>query len=351
MNTGTAITLSQQAVLEQVLAAGITFEQLALLAQQAHNQSGAESDSEMVELWLKTRGKGKLRTVRAYSGDVSEFFSWLGGRNLTTVQISAKIHGAQVTEQVSFITGGKGIRALTAMDLQRYKDALAQGGHSPATQTRKLSAVRSLLSYSQVTGFSQFNVGAAVRPAQVAQSVNHKRILSRDEVAAMIHRTERERDRFLLRFLYATGARINEALSLTWLDVSFQPGCAVVHFYNEKVDAPRQVTLNESHSGELLALLRKFKAQAGSDSEPVFKSQKGGALDASQAFRIVRAAARRAGIEQNVSPHWLRHCHVAHSLNAGAPVHVVQKTVGHSSLDTTTGYADLLPGQTSADYL
>ena len=351
MNTGTAITLSQQAVLEQVLAAGITFEQLALLAQQAHNQSGAESDSEMVELWLKTRGKGKLRTVRAYSGDVSEFFAWLGGHTLTTVQISAKIHGAQVTEQVSFITGGKGIRALTAKDLQAYKDALAQSGHSPATQTRKMSAVRSLLSYAQKTGYSTFNVGAAVRPAQLSQGASHKRILSRDQVSAMIHHTEKERDRFLLRFLYLTGARINEVLSLTWRDVDLHQSAAVIHLWNEKVDAPRQVTLNESHSGEVLALLRKFKAQASSEGEPVFKSQKGGALDASQAFRIVRAAARRAGIEQNVSPHWLRHCHVAHSLNAGAPVHVVQKTVGHSSLDTTTGYADLLPGQTSADYL
>jgi integrase/recombinase XerD len=54
----------------------------------------------------------------------------------------------------------------------------------------------------------------------------------------------------------------------------------------------------------LLELRGEVKADA-----PVFGSQRGGAIDESQVFRIVRAAAKRAGIEANVSPHWLRHAH------------------------------------------
>ena len=353
MNT-TAITISQQAALEQVLAAGISLEQLAMFAaQQQQNRSGAESDSDMVELWLKTRGKGKLRTMRAYAGDVSEFFSWLGGRNLTTVLLTAKIHGEQVQEELRFVTGGKGIRALTAMDLQRYKDALAQSGHRPATQTRKLSSVRSLLSYSQVTGFSQFNVGAAVKPASSPKKrkLDRSRLLTAEEVIRMIAFTEKPRDRMLLRFLHATGARVGEALLLKWSDVDFQPGCAVVHIYGEKTDEVRQVSLKEGKHPELLALLRKFREQASSEREFVFKSQKGGALDASQAFRIVRAAAQRAGIEKDVSPHWLRHAHGTAAARNHAPVHLIADTLGHQSIETTMMYLDVAPGETSADYL
>ncbi len=67
--------------------------------------------------------------------------------------------------------------------------------------------------------------------------------------------------------------------------------------------------------------------------------------------RIVKAAAARAGLSPKVSAHWLRHAHVSHALDAGAPVHLVQTTVGHASLATTSRYADARPGDSSARYL
>lgn len=52
-------------------------------------------------------------------------------------------------------------------------------------------------------------------------------------------------------------------------------------------------------------------------NNPVFQSRKKGHLHPSQVMRIVRAAAQRAGIDANVSPHWLRHAHASHSLDRG----------------------------------
>ncbi|MEO8666727.1 MAG: site-specific integrase, partial [Ignavibacteria bacterium] len=43
-------------------------------------------------------------------------------------------------------------------------------------------------------------------------------------------------------------------------------------------------------------------------------------------------------MQKPVSPHWLRHAHVSHSLDRGCPVHVVSQTVGHASLNSTTRY-------------
>jgi len=45
--------------------------------------------------------------------------------------------------------------------------------------------------------------------------------------------------------------------------------------------------------------------------QSIFVSQRGGALDQSQVFRIVQAAAKTAGIDGNVSPHWMRHAHAS----------------------------------------
>jgi len=89
----------------------------------------------------------------------------------------------------------------------------------------------------------------------------------------------------------------------------------------------------------------------GKADTPVFVSQWGGAIDESQVFRIVRAAAKEAGIEGNVSPHWMRHAHASHSMDRGAPLHLVQANLGHSNPATTGKYLHARPGNGSGRYL
>ena len=95
------------------------------------------------------------------------------------------------------------------------------------------------------------------------------------------------------------------------------------------------------------------KLRNGGDPDaPVFPSRRGGGhLDPSAAWRIVRKAAARAGIDGNVSPHWLRHAHASHALERGAPVALVRDTLGHSSVSTTNGYLHARPNDSSARYL
>jgi integrase/recombinase XerD len=87
-------------------------------------------------------------------------------------------------------------------------------------------------------------------------------------------------------------------------------------------------------------------------NEPVFSSRKlGGHLDRSQVLRVVQAAARRAGVAGKVSPHWMRHAHASHALDRGAPIHLVQATLGHSSVATTGRYLHARPTESSSKYL
>jgi hypothetical protein len=80
----------------------------------------------------------------------------------------------------------------------------------------------------------------------------------------------------------------------------------------------------------------------------VFRSRKGGSLDQSAVHRIVKAAAERAGLSAEVSAHWLRHAHASHSLDRGAPIHLVQQTLGHASVATTGRYLHARPTDSSA---
>ena len=80
-----------------------------------------------------------------------------------------------------------------------------------------------------------------------------------------------------------------------------------------------------------------LRGEASADV-PVFLSRKGGALDPNAVHRIVLAAAARAGRSVEISAHWLRYAHASHSLDRGAPIYLVQATLGHAPVATMERY-------------
>jgi integrase/recombinase XerD len=150
----------------------------------------------------------------------------------------------------------------------------------------------------------------------------------------------------MLKLLYAGGLRVSELCGLRWRDLQARSEAeGQINVYG-KGGKTRVVLLPVTIWKELVSL-----REAAGFNDPVFRSQKGGHLHPSQVMRIVRAAAHRAGIDANVSPHWLRHAHASHSLDRGAPIHLVQATLGHASIATTGRYLHARPQDSSARYL
>ena len=108
----------------------------------------------------------------------------------------------------------------------------------------------------------------------------------------------------------------------------------------------RSIALNTAVWLQLLALRGNASQEA-----PVFPSRSGKRLDRGRVRVILRRAAERAGVLEPVSPHWLRHAHASHALDHGAPIHLVQATLGHSSVATTSGYLHARPDDSSSRFL
>ena len=89
---------------------------------------------------------------------------------------------------------------------------------------------------------------------------------------------------------------------------------------------------------------------AAKAEELVFQTRSGKPLDRGRVRVILRRAAQRAGVTDSVSPHWLRHAHASHALDHGAPIHLVQATLGHASVATTGRYLHARPTDSSARY-
>ena len=84
---------------------------------------------------------------------------------------------------------------------------------------------------------------------------------------------------------------------------------------------------------------------------PVFASRSGKHLERSRILRIVKEAGVRARATVGIGTHWLRHAHASHALDHGAPLHLVQATLGHRSIATTSKYLHARPCASSGEYL
>jgi integrase/recombinase XerD len=268
------------------------------------------TDEQLIALWLHERSK---HTVRAYRRDVERLRAFLG----------------------------KPLRVLTLGDLQSFTDTLTGEGSS---RGRVIASVKSLLSFGAKLGALPFNVGAALRkPA--ARDTLADRILTEDETAKMLALTE-GRDHVLVRLLYAGGFRVSELVALRWSDLADAPNGGMFVTVHGKGDKTRTVRI----SLRTADLVRALRGDAPA-SAFVFPGRARKATSAVQAWRIVRAAAKRAGIEKAVSPHFLRHSHASHALERGAKVTCVRDTLGHSSIAVTDRYAHARPGESSGDVL
>jgi len=172
-----------------------------------------------------------------------------------------------------------------------------------------------------------------------------ERILSETDVQRLIGMESKKRNKVLLNLIYIAGLRVSEACSLKWRDIQPAISGGYITVFG-KGDKTRTILIGKRMYEELLSL----KGKGGQD-DPVFVSQKYGPLSLTQAWRIVKTAAKRAGINPGASPHWLRHAHASHALERGCPIHLVQATLGHASVATTGRYLHARPNDSSALYL
>ena len=263
---------------------------------------------------------------------------WLHGKAANTASAYARDAGAFLAHC------GRSIRDVRLADLQAWDASMAGAAH--ASRKRRLAAAKSLLTFAHRVGYVQLNAGAALR-LERATETDCERILSADDVRRMIAAEPDARRRALLRLLYVCGLRASEASGLRWRDMSGSEkkgGSARVLGKGGKL---RQVEVPASLWRELAALA----AAGGKGDAPVLPGADGGPIDRKVVHRAVKRAARRAGVTEAASAHWLRHSHASHALDRGCKVHVLQQSLGHASLQTTTRYAHVRKGEGSSSFL
>lgn len=260
------------------------------------------------------------------------------------------------------------------------------GGSEMAERSlaRILASVRGLHKHWALEGLTTHDPAAQVSAPKPAETL--PKALSVEEVQRLLDAPSPAtelglRDRALLEFLYATGARITEAVSLDVDDVHVisqradtgAPGhpqdgggdpLTDVHVIGDQESAEELVVVRVTGKGDkqrlvpvgtyaqkaisdyltagrpaLAEAVAKSRAKSHRAASPgLFLNRLGGRLSRQSAWTILQRHAQAAGIEQEVSPHTLRHSCATHMLEGGAGIRMVQEMLGHASVTTTQIY-------------
>lgn len=150
------------------------------------------------------------------------------------------------------------------------------------------------------------------------------------------------RDRTILELMYATGLRISELVNLKLSDMHLTMGFIQTMGKGEK---ERIIPLGEIASQWLDHYLDGARVylqdQSAETSEYVFLNSRGKGLSRQGVWKKVKQLALEAGIDQNVTPHTLRHSFATHLLENGADLRMVQELLGHADISTTQIYTHI----------
>ena len=242
--------------------------------------------------------------------------------------------------------GHTSVESVTAQAVRDYMADLRRGDLAPASIARKLSAVRGLHRFLVTEDLAEVDPTASLETPKRTFSL--PKALTVEDVLRLLEAPDRStplgsRDAALLEFLYASGARVSEAVGLDVVDLDLDGRVAVV---TGKGNRQRVVPMGRPAVAAITAYLPvRMELRAGRDDpERLFLNARGGPLSRQSVWQIVRRHAVSAGIEaEHVSPHVLRHSAATHMVEGGADLRTVQEMLGHASISTTQIYTRVSP--------
>lgn len=212
---------------------------------------------------------------------------------------------------------------------------------SSSTVLRRLSSTKNFYLFCQREHIIDFNINKFETP----KGMKHLPIsISVEEVENLLNAPNEEkpeglRDRAMLETMYSSGLRVSELIMLKISQVNFDKGIINVIGKGNK---QRKVPIGDF----ALDYVQKYVQTAryknpGKNTPYLFLNRYGQPISRQFFFKQVKKYAEQVGIEENISPHTLRHCFATHLLENGAELRAVQEMLGHTNIATTQIYTNI----------
>jgi integrase/recombinase XerC len=287
----------------------------------------APETAKTVAAWLayfRTERRSSAHTLEAYGRDITQFMAFLADH----------LGGAPTLADLA---------NLTPSDFRAFLARRRNSGSGSRTLARQLSAIRSyfrflerrkILSNPALSVLRAPKIPHAVpKPVtpQAARDLIKADALAGEETEAWVL----ARDAAVLTLLYGCGLRISEALGLTSQAMRHDPLTIIGKGGKARI-VPVLPVARQAVERYLALCPLALDPRA-----PMFRGQKGGALNARNIQLLIARLRGALGLPETATPHALRHSFASHLLAGGADLRTIQELLGHSSLSTTQVYTEI----------
>ena len=311
------------------------------------NEAGARVFlSEMLEI---STGKG----IHSYTA--REWFEkWLAGKKNTTAAGTFIRYKGVIDQFYSFLDdrAGNNLLALTAGDIQDFRDSELATGKSPSTVNDAVKTIRTALNAAKRQQVILSNPADAVE--SLAEDDFEKAVFT-PQALRKLHSVAKGSWKGVILFGYFTGANLRDITNLQWSQIDLAKG--TVEYVRAKTGRKVTLPIHSELSDWLLSLPATDDPKTFVFPDLAGKST-AGKSGLSMKFARIMAKAKIAG--ESVKPgkaenggrtkgrkrnalsfHSLRHSFNSALANAGVPVEIRQKLTGHASAAMNANYTHL----------
>jgi integrase/recombinase XerC len=270
-------------------------------------------------------------TIKAYTGDLDVFASYIGSR---------------------------GWKEINHIAIRGFLSHLYDKGLSKTSVARALAAVRSLYRWLAQEGVVEQNPAKLVSTPRLPKKL--PRVPTIEEMNFVLDgkmpeiASFPERDRLMLELLYGCGIRNSELVGINLDDISMSNEAILIRGKGKKEryvpfggSALAALSVYLPWRQQLLVTLNNNPKNTLKKTIPVrgmpalLVNQRGGRLTTRSVGRIIKRIAVAKGLSPEVHPHTLRHAFGTHMLEEGADLRAIQELLGHERLATTQRYTQL----------
>lgn len=314
------------------------------------------------------------KTVEAYESDLTKYTNWL--REARKINDVNKITQLDIEEYVRAMSS----QAMSSEEMS--SQAMAAQNLGPRTIARRIASIHEwnkfMLSNAQIASDPSAEVKAPKQAEHLPDVLSISEVERVIDAAGGFGSTDAVslRDRALVEFLYATGARVSEAVGLKFEDIDLAEsvvrlsgkgqkqrlvpiGKCAVSALRDYLDKARPILASRAQKSQASASAASNSSSKSSlnsssnsssnassksaNSHMIFLNKRGKSLSRQSAWEAISRAGKMAKIGKELHPHTLRHSFATHLISGGADVRTVQELLGHASVTTTQIYTHISP--------
>lgn len=253
---------------------------------------------------------------------------------------------------LAFLNGSgiENICKVTTTNMNSYIMFLEKEGCASSTISRNIVSVKSFFHFLILEGVIKEDPTVFLKSPMVEKK--DLMILSVKQVDALLQQpsgssAKEIRDKAMLELLYATGMRVSELIRLKLQDLNLKSDYVICQDKGKE----RIVPFGNMAKQSLERYLSEARGQLEkNETDALFLNCSGKEMSRQGFWKIVKLYRERAGIQEEITPHTLRHSFAMHLIENGAELTAVQEMMGHSSLSSTQLYANMKNARIREEY-